>query len=64
MNKKREIELLRPKEIIPKRNHSFHNTSNDCDRSFHNRSFDKPNQENEKVSSRMQTEFGQLKNMI
>jgi len=41
MNKKREIEMLRPKEICPKRNHSFHTSSNDCDKSIHNRSFEK-----------------------
>ncbi|CAD8165891.1 unnamed protein product [Paramecium octaurelia] len=64
LNKKREIEMLRPKEICPKRNHSFHTSSNDCDKSVHNRSFEKSMQETEKVSSRMQTEFGQLKTLI
>ncbi|CAD8068467.1 unnamed protein product [Paramecium primaurelia] len=64
MNKKREIEMLRPKEIFPKRNHSFHTSSNDCDKSIHNRSFEKSMQETEKVSSRMQNEFGQLKTLI
>ncbi|CAD8084558.1 unnamed protein product [Paramecium primaurelia] len=64
MNKKREIEMLRPREICPKRNHSFHTSSNDCDKSINNRSFEKSMQETEKVSSRMQNEFGQLKNLI
>ncbi|CAD8098483.1 unnamed protein product [Paramecium sonneborni] len=64
INKKREIEMLRPREICPKRNHSFHTTSNDCDKSIHNRSFEKSIQETEKVSSRMQNEFGQLKTLI
>ncbi|CAD8099085.1 unnamed protein product [Paramecium sonneborni] len=64
MNKKREIEMLRPREICPKRNHSFHTSSNDCDKSIYNRSFEKSMQETEKVSSRMQNEFGQLKTLI
>lgn len=41
MSKKREIEMLKPKEICPKRNHSFHTSTTDCDKSFHNRSFEK-----------------------
>lgn len=41
MTKKREIESLRPKEICPKRNRSFHTSQNESDKSFHNRSFEK-----------------------
>jgi len=41
LHKKNQIEYLKPKDICPRRTHSFHTSSTDHDRSIHNKSFEK-----------------------